>query len=129
MGLVFLVTGSSRELGRQIVEQALASGHRVVATAREPKALDGLVAQHGELIHVEQLDVTDPHAVLAAVASGAAAFGRLDVVLSNAGPRHRLVACVRFHDRSVEILKPLMMFVNHESIIARFRYGLPNPAC
>jgi len=48
MGLVFFVTGSSRGLGRQIVEQALAAGHRVVATARQPKALDGLVARHGE---------------------------------------------------------------------------------
>jgi NAD(P)-dependent dehydrogenase (short-subunit alcohol dehydrogenase family) len=99
MGLVFFVTGSSRGLGRQIVEQALAAGHRVVATAREPKALDGLVARHGERIHVEQLDVTDPHAAQAAVASGVAAFGRLDVVVNNAGQGDR----VSLEDTTLEV--------------------------
>jgi NAD(P)-dependent dehydrogenase (short-subunit alcohol dehydrogenase family) len=59
MALVFFVTGSSRGLGRQIVEQALAAGHRVVTTARHPKALDDLVAQHGERIHVEWRKGTD----------------------------------------------------------------------
>jgi NAD(P)-dependent dehydrogenase (short-subunit alcohol dehydrogenase family) len=101
MVLVFFVTGSSRGLGRQIVEQALAAGHRVVATARQPKALDDLVAQHGGRIHVEQLDVTDPHAVLAAVATGAAAFGRLDVLVNNAGQGDR----VSLEDTTLEVFR------------------------
>ena len=60
MSSVFFVTGSSRGLGRQIVEQALAAGHRVVATARNPHALEDLARRDGNRIHVEQLDVTDP---------------------------------------------------------------------
>ncbi len=90
MTSVFFVTGSSRGLGRQIVEQALAAGHRVVATARDPRALDNLVARYGDSIHLEQLDVTDPVAAQRAVADGLAAFGRLDVVVNNAGQGDRV---------------------------------------
>jgi NAD(P)-dependent dehydrogenase (short-subunit alcohol dehydrogenase family) len=101
MSFVFLVTGSSRGLGRQIVEQALAAGHRVVATARNPHALDGLVAQHGDRIRVEQLDVTDPVAAEAAVANGAAAFGRIDVVVNNAGQGDR----ASLEDTTLEVFR------------------------
>jgi NAD(P)-dependent dehydrogenase (short-subunit alcohol dehydrogenase family) len=89
MSLVYFVTGSSRGLGRQIVTEALADGHRVVATARDPRALDDLAARYGERIRVERLDVTDPVAAQAAVERGAAAFGRLDVVVNNAGQGDR----------------------------------------
>ncbi len=90
MASVFFVTGSSRGLGRQIVEKALAAGHRVVATARDPRTLDDLAARYGDSIHVEQLDVTDPVAAQRAVANGHAAFGRLDVVVNNAGQGDRV---------------------------------------
>lgn len=90
MTSVFFVTGSSRGLGRQIVERALAAGHRVVATARDPRALDNLVARYGDSIHLEQLDVTDPVAAQRAVADGLAAFSRLDVVVNNAGQADRV---------------------------------------
>jgi NAD(P)-dependent dehydrogenase (short-subunit alcohol dehydrogenase family) len=90
MSSVFFVTGSSRGLGRRIVEQALAAGHRVVATARDPHALDDLAARYRDRIHLEPLDVTDPAAAQAAVANGAAAFGRLDVVVNNAGQGDRV---------------------------------------
>jgi NAD(P)-dependent dehydrogenase (short-subunit alcohol dehydrogenase family) len=89
MSSVFFVTGASRGLGRQIAEQALTAGHRVVATARDPRALDDLAARHGDRVHVERLDVTDPGAATAAVANGAAAFGRLDVIVNNAGQGDR----------------------------------------
>jgi len=90
MSLVFFVTGASRGLGRQIAEQALADGHRVIATARSPRALDDLAARYGDRVHVEALDVTDTTAAGAVVASGAAAFGRLDVVVNNAGQGDRV---------------------------------------
>jgi NAD(P)-dependent dehydrogenase (short-subunit alcohol dehydrogenase family) len=98
MSTVFFVTGSSRGLGRQIVEQALAAGHRVVATARNPRDLDDLAARYGEAVHVEPLDVTDPAAAQRAVEQGAAAFGRLDVVVNNAGQGDR----VALEDTSIE---------------------------
>jgi NAD(P)-dependent dehydrogenase (short-subunit alcohol dehydrogenase family) len=72
MNQVFFVTGSSRGLGRQIAEQALAVGHRVVATARNPRDLDDLATRYGDSVHVEQLDVTDPAAAQCAVENGPA---------------------------------------------------------
>ena len=101
MNQVFFVTGSSRGLGRQIVEQALAAGHRVVATARNPRDLDGLAARYGDSVHVEQLDVTDPAAAQRAVTNGAAAFGRLDVVVNNAGQGDR----VSLEDTTIEVFR------------------------
>jgi NAD(P)-dependent dehydrogenase (short-subunit alcohol dehydrogenase family) len=101
MNSVFFVTGSSRGLGRQIVEQALAAGHRVVATARDPHTLADLAARYGDRVHIEQLDVTDPVAAQAAVANGAAAFGRLDVVVNNAGQGDR----VSLEDTTIEAFR------------------------
>jgi len=85
MSKVFLVTGSSRGLGRQIAEKALAAGHDVVATARTPEQLADLVERYGPKVRAVQLDVTDPAAGRAAVATAVAEFGRLDVVVNNAG--------------------------------------------
>jgi NAD(P)-dependent dehydrogenase (short-subunit alcohol dehydrogenase family) len=85
MPQVFFVTGSSRGLGRQITEAALAAGHQVVATARRPDGLADLADRYGGRILPVALDVTDPSAAAAAVAAGTGAFGRLDVVVNNAG--------------------------------------------
>jgi NAD(P)-dependent dehydrogenase (short-subunit alcohol dehydrogenase family) len=85
MSQVWFVTGSSRGLGRAIVEGALEAGDRVVATARKPEQLDDLVAKYGDLIRPVALDVTDPGNVQAAVQAGLDAFGRYDVVVNNAG--------------------------------------------
>ncbi|MFJ5778820.1 SDR family NAD(P)-dependent oxidoreductase [Streptomyces sp. NPDC093094] len=89
MTSVFFVTGASRGLGRAITEEALEAGHRVVATARRVGDLDDLRARYGDRVHVEPLDVTDAAAADAAVANGHAAFGRLDVVVNNAGQGDR----------------------------------------
>jgi NAD(P)-dependent dehydrogenase (short-subunit alcohol dehydrogenase family) len=85
MPKVFFLTGSSRGLGRQIAEAALAAGHRLVATARQPDSLADLADRYGRRILPVALDVTDPDAAAAAVAAGAGEFGRLDVVVNNAG--------------------------------------------
>jgi NAD(P)-dependent dehydrogenase (short-subunit alcohol dehydrogenase family) len=85
MSKVFLLTGSSRGLGRQIAEATLAAGQRLVATARNPQSLAGLAERYGDQILPLALDVTDAAAAEAVVAQGVAAFGRIDVVVNNAG--------------------------------------------
>jgi NAD(P)-dependent dehydrogenase (short-subunit alcohol dehydrogenase family) len=85
MPQVFFLTGSSRGLGRQVAEAALAAGHCLVATARDPASLADLAERYGSQVLPVALDVTDPRAAVAAVAAGTAAFGRIDVVVNNAG--------------------------------------------
>lgn len=85
MSEVWIVTGSSRGLGRQIGEEVLRAGHRLVATARHPHQLDDLVAKYGDRVRAVALDVTDPDAARAAVEVGTKAFGRVDVLVNNAG--------------------------------------------
>src|ERR1700686_4339433 len=85
MDKVWLVTGSASGLGRNIAEAVLESGDRLVATARDPKRLDDLVNKFGELVRAVSLDVADESADQAAVQVALDAFGRLDVVVNNAG--------------------------------------------
>lgn len=85
MSKVWLITGSSRGLGRSLAETALDAGHQVVATARDPRDLDHLVDRFGDQVSAVALDVTDPAAAVSAVERAVAAFGRLDVVVNNAG--------------------------------------------
>jgi NAD(P)-dependent dehydrogenase (short-subunit alcohol dehydrogenase family) len=82
---VWFVTGSSRGLGRALVQTALAAGDRVVATARDPGRLQALRDQYGDAVLPLRLDVTDPDAAARAVARAKEAFGRIDVVVNNAG--------------------------------------------
>ena len=85
MNKVWLVTGSASGLGRNIAEAVLESGDRLVATARDPKRLDDLVEKYGDRVRAVPLDVTDESAAQAAVQMAVATFGRLDVVVNNAG--------------------------------------------
>lgn len=85
MSQVWLVTGSGHGLGRDIVETVLASGDKVVATARDPGLLDDLSGRYGTAIHLVSLDVTDEAQCIAAVDAARDKFGRLDVVVNNAG--------------------------------------------
>ena len=85
MSKVFLVTGASRGLGLRIAEAVLAAGHRLVATARRPRQLTALTERYGDQVRAVALDVTDPAAAEAAVRAAVEAFGRLDVVVNNAG--------------------------------------------
>jgi NAD(P)-dependent dehydrogenase (short-subunit alcohol dehydrogenase family) len=82
---VWLVTGSSRGFGRALVKAALEAGDRVVATARRPEQLAEFTRDYGEQVLPLALDVTDPDAVNAAVSAAVEHFGRLDVVVNNAG--------------------------------------------
>jgi NAD(P)-dependent dehydrogenase (short-subunit alcohol dehydrogenase family) len=85
MGETWLITGSSRGLGRALVEAALDAGDQVVATARHPEQLAELTERYGDRVAPVALDVSDPNAVAAAVTAGVETFGGLDVVVNNAG--------------------------------------------
>ena len=82
---VWLVTGSASGLGRAIAEAVLASGDRLLATARDPGRLEDFVKRYGDRVRTAPLDVSDEAAANAAVQAAVAAFGRLDVVVNNAG--------------------------------------------
>ena len=85
MSKIWLVTGSSRGLGRALTEAVLAAGDRVVGTARKPEQLDDLAAKYGDQVRAVALDVTDATAARDAVRTALDEFGGLDVVANNAG--------------------------------------------
>jgi NAD(P)-dependent dehydrogenase (short-subunit alcohol dehydrogenase family) len=88
MSKTWFITGASRGFGRAFTAAALERGDRVAATARNPAALDDLAAKYGPGLLALQLDVTDRAAVIEAVRRAHAEFGRLDVVVNNAGYGH-----------------------------------------
>jgi NAD(P)-dependent dehydrogenase (short-subunit alcohol dehydrogenase family) len=88
MAKVWLVTGSGNGLGRDIAEAALAAGDSVVAGARRLEELDRLVKQYGERIKPVKLDVREEDAAKAAVQAAVDTYGRLDVLVNNAGYGH-----------------------------------------
>lgn len=85
MSKVWLVTGSASGLGREIAEAVLASGDRLLATARDPQRLNDLVERYGRQVVAAALDVTDEAAAKIVVAKAIDVFGRLDVLVNNAG--------------------------------------------
>lgn len=85
MDRTLLITGTSRGLGRALAETALAAGDRVVATARATDTLRDLLERYPETARAVTLDVTDPQAARDAVRFAVESFGRLDVVINNAG--------------------------------------------
>lgn len=85
MAKVWLITGSGNGLGRNIAEAALAAGVSVVAGARRPEELAPLVAQYGDRIKPVSLEVRDEAAAKDAVQTAVDTFGRLDVLVNNAG--------------------------------------------
>ncbi len=82
---VWLITGSSRGLGRALAEQALAAGYRVVATARRAEEVADLAEAHPDRALAVALDVTDAGRIEAALAAAIERFGGVDVLVNNAG--------------------------------------------
>jgi len=108
-GRVWLITGTSAGFGRAIAEAALAAGDTVIATARKPETLDDLAAAHpGRAVPV-RLDVTDPAQVKAVVAEAVLWYGRIDVLVNNAGRGH-LGAVEETTDAELRSLMDLHVF-------------------
>lgn len=84
---VWLITGAGRGLGVDIAKAALAAGHIVVATGRDPHKVEAAIGEADDLLAV-RLDVTRPEDAEAAIAAAVAKFGRLDVLVNNAGNFH-----------------------------------------
>ncbi|WP_433303284.1 SDR family oxidoreductase [Actinoplanes sp. CA-030573] len=85
MARTWFITGTSRGFGREWAEAALDRGDRVAATARDVSSLDDLAARYGDSVLTLALDVTDREAVLDALKAAHERFGRLDVIVNNAG--------------------------------------------
>jgi NAD(P)-dependent dehydrogenase (short-subunit alcohol dehydrogenase family) len=85
MSKVWFITGCSRGFGRHWLEGALRRGDKVAATARRPETLDEIADRYGDAVLALKLDVTDRPTVFDAVARAHRHFGRLDVVVNNAG--------------------------------------------
>ena len=81
---VWLITGAGRGLGVDIAKAALAAGHAVVATGRDPKKVTAALGNHDDLLAVK-LDVTRAEDAQAAVETAVGRFGRIDVLVNNAG--------------------------------------------
>ncbi|MEN0085164.1 MAG: SDR family NAD(P)-dependent oxidoreductase [Leifsonia sp.] len=85
MQKTWFITGSTRGFGRALTVAALEAGDRVAATARRPEQLDDLAARYGDRILPLRLDVTDPVRASEALREAHERFGRLDVIVNNAG--------------------------------------------
>jgi NAD(P)-dependent dehydrogenase (short-subunit alcohol dehydrogenase family) len=85
MAKTIFITGASRGFGKLWAAAFLEKGYNVVATARDTRALDDLVGKYGQQVLALQLDVNDREADLAAVAQAKAHFGKIDVLINNAG--------------------------------------------
>lgn len=85
MSKVWLITGSSRGFGRSLAEAVLAKGDQLVATARNTEQIADLAARYGNQVRIVQLDVNRYEQAEAAIQAAFEAFGRLDVLVNNAG--------------------------------------------
>jgi NAD(P)-dependent dehydrogenase (short-subunit alcohol dehydrogenase family) len=85
MTKIWFITGSSRGLGRSLTEAVLAKGDKVAATARNPEQLKDLTEKYPGAVYPVQLDVTDKAQIIAAVEDTIEHFGRIDVLVNNAG--------------------------------------------
>lgn len=81
---IWFITGAARGMGVDIAKAALAAGNAVVATARNADSVTAALGEHDDLRAVT-LDITDPNSVQAAVDAAVARFGRIDVLVNNAG--------------------------------------------
>jgi NAD(P)-dependent dehydrogenase (short-subunit alcohol dehydrogenase family) len=105
----WLVTGASSGFGRAITQAAIEAGDTVIAVARRTAALDDLVAAHPDRVEALALDVTDTEHIETAVADIVARYGRIDVLVNNAG-RTQVGAVEETTDRELRDLFDLHFF-------------------
>src|SRR5438045_2447576 len=98
---VWFITGTSSGLGRALAEEVLAQGFRVVATARKPEVLQDLIEKYPETARAVRLDVTNLQDVKSSIEKAVKEFGRIDVVVNNAG--YGLVGAIE--EASIEQVK------------------------
>jgi len=84
---VFLITGAGRGMGADIAQAALAAGHAVVATGRDPERVASALGAHDDLL-VVKLDITSPDDAKDVAGAAVDRFGRIDVLVNNAGNFH-----------------------------------------
>ncbi|MGW2255359.1 oxidoreductase [Kitasatospora sp. NPDC001660] len=108
-GRVWLITGANSGFGQAIAEAAIAAGDTVVAAARRPETLKGLADAHPGRVVPVRLDVTDPAQIAAAVEDALSRFGRIDVLVNNAG-RGLIGAVEECADRELRDLMELHFF-------------------
>jgi NAD(P)-dependent dehydrogenase (short-subunit alcohol dehydrogenase family) len=108
-GRVWLITGASSGFGQALTKAALAAGDTVVAAARRPEVLDSLAAAHPDRMVPVALDVTDPARITAVVAEVLLWYGRIDVLVNNAG-RGLVGAVEETTDRELRDLMELHFF-------------------
>jgi NAD(P)-dependent dehydrogenase (short-subunit alcohol dehydrogenase family) len=108
-GRVWLITGASSGFGRALAEAVLAAGDTVVAAARRTAPLDDLVARYPDRARAIELDVTDQQRAVAAVADVVLWYGRIDVLVNNAG-RALIGAVEETSDRELRDLMELHFF-------------------
>ena len=82
---VWFITGSSTGFGRELAQEALRAGYRVIATARKPEVLRDVIEENPENARAVKLDVTKPEEVTDAIATAINEFGRIDYLVNNAG--------------------------------------------
>lgn len=82
---VWFITGTSAGIGKELAETALEEGYRVVATARKPEVLKDLAEKYPDTVLTLKLDVTDKESIAEAINETVEKFGRIDVVVNNAG--------------------------------------------
>jgi NAD(P)-dependent dehydrogenase (short-subunit alcohol dehydrogenase family) len=97
MTRTWLITGSSRGFGRAVAEAALRAGDNVVTTARHDSQLGGLQDIGADRVRLVPLDVTDAGTSRTAAATAVGEFGRLDVVVNNAGYANSALAVPLAH--------------------------------
>jgi NAD(P)-dependent dehydrogenase (short-subunit alcohol dehydrogenase family) len=98
---IWFITGVSSGFGRELTEQLLKRGDRVVGTVRDTGKVADMIARYPEAFHAELLDMTDTAAIREVVERAFAQFGRIDVIISNAG-YGLFGAAEEFTDRQVE---------------------------
>ncbi|MFE2156828.1 oxidoreductase [Streptomyces lydicus] len=108
-GKVWLITGANSGFGQAITRVALAAGDTVVAAVRRPESLDELAAAHPGRVVPVALDVTDPARITAVVAEVILWYGRIDVLVNNAG-RGQVGAVEETTDRELRDLMDLHFF-------------------
>jgi NAD(P)-dependent dehydrogenase (short-subunit alcohol dehydrogenase family) len=81
---VWVITGAGRGMGTDIAKAAVAAGHAVVATGRDPEWVTAAIGNHDDLLAVK-LDITSPDDATAAVQAAVDRFGQVDVLVNNAG--------------------------------------------